>query len=184
MFRQDWINQEKQTVDRSIKNPPTTGDVFALEFDDELKAKEVLLAFLRLQKRKSLSLEDAAIVTNNRKVRILQTRDMNPSQGALMGSWWGLLAGILVGYALPAALLGAAVGAFWAWRRDTGIPDGQMKEFGTSLRRGNAAAFFLVKDAYPTHLIQELRRFDGRILHTTFDADTRAQLEEALEYAA
>ena len=165
-------------------NQPTTGDVFALEFDDELKAKEVLLAFLRLQKRKSLTLEDAAIVTNNRKVRILQTRDTNPSQGALTGSWFGLLAGMLFGYALPAALFGAAVGAFWAWRRDTGIPDGQMKKLGSNLRHGNAAAFFLVNDAYPTHLVHELRRFDGRILHTTFDPDTRAQLEEALEYAA
>lgn len=162
----------------------TAGRIFALEFDDELKAREVLLAFLRLQKRKSLFLEDAAIVTNNRKVRILQTKDMNPSQGALMGSWWGLLAGLLFGYALPAALVGATIGAIWAWRRDTGIPDGQMKDLGSNLRHGDAAAFFLVKDAYPTHLVHELRRFDGRILHTTFDPDTRAQLEEALEHAA
>jgi uncharacterized membrane protein len=165
-------------------NQPTTGDVFALEFDDELKAKEVLLAFLRLQKRKSLTLEDAAIVTNNRKVRILQTRDTNPSQGALKGSWWGLLAGLLFGYALPAALAGAAIGAVWAWRKDTGIPDNQMKELGRGLRQGDAAAFFLMKDAYPTHLIHELRRFDGRILHTTFDAETREQFEEALQHAA
>ena len=159
-------------------------DVVALEFDDELKAKEVLLAFLRLQKRKSLSLEDAAIVTNNRKVRILQTRDTNPSQGALTGSWWGLLAGLLFGYALPAALVGAALGALWAWRKDIGISDQEMKELGQGLRQGDAAAFFLVKDAYPTHLVHELRRFDGRILHTTFDTDTREQLEDALLYAA
>lgn len=165
-------------------NNTAHSNVFALEFDDELKAKEVLLAFLRLQKRKSLSLEDAAIVTNNRKVRILQTRDTNPSQGALTGSWWGLLAGLLFGYALPAALIGAALGALWAWRKDIGISDQQMKELGRGLRHGDAAAFFLVKDAYPTHLVHELRRFDGRILHTTFDAETREQLEEALSYAA
>lgn len=167
-----------------MNDTPSHSDVVALEFDDELKAKEVLLAFLRLQKRKSLSLEDAAIVTNNRKVRILQTRDTNPSQGALTGSWWGLLAGLLFGYALPAAMVGAALGALWAWRKDVGIPDGQMKELGRGLRQGDAAAFFLVKDAYPTHLVQELRRFDGRILHTTFDIGTREQLEEALSLAA
>ncbi len=162
----------------------TAGDLVALEFDDELKAREVLLAFLRLQKHKSLLLEDAAIVTNNRKVRILQTRDTNPSQGALRGSWWGLLAGLWFGYAVPAALIGAALGALWAWRTDTGINDQQMKAVGRGLRAGNAAAFFLVKDAYPTHLIRELRRFDGRILHTTFDAETREQFEEALSSAA
>ena len=162
----------------------TTGQLVALEFDDELKAKEVLLAFLRLQKHKSLLLEDAAIVTNHRKVRILQTRDTNPSQGALRGSWWGLLAGLLFGYALPAAVIGAAIGALWAWHRDIGISDRQMKELGRGLHFGDAAAFFLVKDAYPTHLVNELRRFDGRILHTTFDAETREQFEEALSYAA
>lgn len=162
----------------------SVGNLVALEFDDELKAREVLLAFLRLQKRKSLLLEDAAIVTNNRKVRILQTRDTNPAQGGLVGSWWGLLAGLLFGYALPAALAGAALGALWAWRRDTGISDRQMKELGRGLRQGDAAAFFLVKDAYPTHLIHELRRFDGRILHTTFDAETRERFEEALSSAA
>ena len=165
-------------------NEHTTANLVAVEFDDELKAKEVLLAFLRLQKRESLLLEDAAIVTNNRKVRILQTRDTNPFQGAVRGSWWGLLAGLLFGYALPAALLGAALGALWAWHRDIGISDRQMKELGRGLRHGDAAAFFLVKDAYLTHLILELRRFDGRILHTTFDAETREQFEEALAYAA
>jgi uncharacterized membrane protein len=165
-------------------NEHTTGNLVAVEFDDELKAKEVLLAFLRLQKRKSLFLEDAAIVTNNRKVRILQTRDTNPSQGAVRGSWWGLLAGLVFGYAIPAALLGAAIGALWAWRRDIGISDRHMKELGRGLRHGDAAAFFLVKDAYPTHLVNEFRRFDGRILHTTFDAETREQFEEALSYAA
>lgn len=156
------------------------GKLVALEFDDELKAREILLAFLRLQKKKSLSLEDAAIVTNNRKVRIIQTRDTNPSQGALMGSWWGLLAGFLIGLPIEAALIGALLGGLWAWRRDIGIPDTQMKELGQGLRNGEAAAFFLVKDAYPTHLAHELRRFDGRILHTTFDEGTREQLEEAL----
>ena len=161
-----------------------TGSLIALEFDDELKAREVLLAFLRLQKHRSLLLEDAAIVTNNRKVRILQTQDTNPSQGALRGSWWGLLAGLLFGYALPAALIGAAIGALWAWRKDTGIDDQQMKELGLGIRPGDAVAFFLVRDAFPTHLIHELRRFDGRILHTTFDAETREQFEEALQYAA
>ena len=123
-------------------------------------------------------------MTNNRKVRILQTKDTNPSQGALTGSWWGLLAGLLFGYALPAALVGAAIGALWAWRRDIGISDRQMKKLGQDLRQGDAAAFFLVKDAYPTHLIRELRRFDGRVIHTTFDTSTRAQFEEALTYAA
>ena len=162
----------------------TTGDLVALGFDDELKAKEVLLAFLRLQKHRSLLLEDAAIVTNNRKVRILQTKDTNPSQGALTGSWWGLLAGFMLGYSIPGVIIGAAIGAIWAWRKDIGIPDRQMKELGQDLRQGDAAAFFLVKDAYRTHLVHELRRFDGQILHTTFDSDIREQLEEALAYAA
>ncbi len=156
------------------------GNILAFGFDDELKAREMLLAFLRLQKRKSLSLEDAAIVTNHRKVRILQTRDTSPAQGALLGSWWGLLAGLLIGYPLAAALLGAALGALWAWRKDIGLPDERMREVGRTLTEGDAAAFFLVQDAYPTHLIHELRRFDGRLLETTFDADTRRQFEEAL----
>ncbi len=157
-----------------------SGRLLAFGFDDELKAREMLLAFLRLQKRKSLSLEDAAIVTNHRKVRILQTRDTSPGRGALLGSWWGLLGGLLIGFPLAAALIGAAVGALWARRKDVGLPDPHMKEVGRTLQDGDAAAFFLVRDAYPTHLLHELRRFDARLLETTFDEDTSREFEAAL----
>jgi uncharacterized membrane protein len=161
---------------------PGAADLLALRFDDDLKAREALLAFTRLARRQSLVLEDAAIAARNlrSKVRILQTRDTSPSRGALMGSWWGFLIGLFLAQPFLGAMIGAALGWIWASLRDIGLDDREMRALAENLRPGDAALFLLLRDAYPTHLIRELRRFDGQILATTITGDTRADLEEAL----
>jgi uncharacterized membrane protein len=128
---------------------------------------------------------DAAIVTKTKtgRTRILQTRDTSPVQGAVNGSWWGGLAGLLVGgltgWVIGIAL-GALAGGLWAKSRDIGINDPWMRRAAAHLAPGHAAAFFQLPHVYATHLIRELRRFDGRLLHNSLrDIDSR-ELEEAL----
>lgn len=169
------------TVDRFERAP----DVLAIDFDDELKAREALLAATRLGRRQSVEMTDAAIVTRTRtgRTRIIQTRDTSPLQGAVTGSWWGGLAGLLLGGITGWAIgivLGAIAGGLWTKLRDFGINDPWMREVAANLAPGHAAAFFQLPHVYATHLIRELRRFDGRLLHNSLRNIESSELEEAL----
>jgi uncharacterized membrane protein len=160
-------------------------DVLAIDFDDELKAREALLAATRLGRKHSVEMTDAAIVTRTStgRTRIIQTRDISPLQGAVNGSWWGGLAGLvaggITGWAIGLAL-GALAGGLWARFRDTGINDPWMRRAAAQLAPGHAAAFFQFPHVYATHLIRELRRFDGKLLHNSLRDVETVEIEEAL----
>lgn len=160
-------------------------DVLAIDFDDELKAREALLAATRLGRKRSVEMTDAAIVTRTStgRTRIIQTRDISPIQGAFNGSWWGGLAGLVVGGITGWAVglvVGALAGGLWAKLRDTGINDPWMRQAAAQLAPGHAAAFFQFPHVYATHLIRELRRFDGELLHNSLRDVETVEIEEAL----
>ena len=161
-----------------------TSSLVAIAFDDPLMAQEALLAALRLTRREHLELEDAAIIAKEEggRIRIQETRDTRPSQGAASGGWLGMLAGLLLGgpALLAGAALGAAAGGIFAKLRDIGIKDDQMQQLGDELAEGHAALLLLVERAHMFHAKAELRRFTGRLLHTTCEAETAASLREAL----
>jgi uncharacterized membrane protein len=164
--------------------PPGDGEskLLAIEFDDAMKAQEALLASLRLHKRQTIEVEDAAIVVKERsgRIRIHQTKDVDAPKGAMAGSWVGLLGGLLFMAPLIGAVLGAAIGGIWAKLRDIGISDRQMKEMGEELRPGDAALFLLFELNARTTFLRELRRFDGTVLFTNLDEELRFEIEEAL----
>jgi uncharacterized membrane protein len=128
---------------------------------------------------------DAAIVTKTPtgRTRILQTRDISPLQGAFNGSWWGGLAGLIVGGVngwLIGMVAGAVLGGLFARFRDIGINDPWMRQLSGNLAPGHAAAFFQLPHVYVTHLIRELRRFDGTLLYNSLRDVETDDLEEAL----
>jgi len=160
--------------------------VIAIEFDDPLLAREALMAANRLGIRKSLELDDAAIVSKVKgKIRILQTKDTDPIRGASVGFWWGGLAGLLIfGLAgwIGGALVGAAAGWAFGRYRDIGINDDFMRSLGSSLTPGSALAVFQIPFAYPTHLTRELRRFNGKLVYNSLQGIDDAEVDEALAY--
>lgn len=169
----------------ATEDPAEVADVLAIDFDDELKAREALLAATRLGRKHSVEMTDAAIVTRTPtgRTKIIQTRDISPVQGAVNGSWWGGLAGLVVGgiagWAIGLAL-GALAGGLWAKMRDIGINDPWMRLKAGDLAPGHAVAFFQFPHVYATHLIRELRRFDGTLLHNSLRDVETVELEEAL----
>lgn len=161
--------------------PGTT--LWAFTLSHPLLAQEALLAAMRLQARSHLDLDDAAIVhkAEGGRVRIVQTKDISTSQGAISGSWWGLLAGLFIpGGPLLGAALGAAVGGIFAKMRDIGIDDEEMKQMGEQLDAGESALFLLVKDCHQARALHEVGRFEARLLHTTADDDLAEQVRERL----
>lgn len=163
---------------------PPPANLVAIAVSDPLLAQEGLMAAMRLVRRGQLQLEDAAIVIkeDSGRIRIQETRDVRPAQGAASGTWLGMLATLFVapGALLVGAALGAAAGGIFAKLRDIGLQDDQMKRLGEDLAEGEAALLLLVEDAHLFHAMAEARRFHGRVLESTCDADTVQRLAEAL----
>ncbi len=177
-------DDERAVLEQSKAIPDgSDADLWAFAFDSSLRAQEALLASMRMVGKKQLTIEDAAIVARVRgRVRITQTKDLNPTQGAVGGAWLGILAGLFLGPAGPlvGGALGAAAGGLFAKLRDIGIDDDQMKRMGEELADGEAALFLLVEDCHKVRALHEVSRFPGRILASTADPDLVAEVRERL----
>lgn len=173
------LTDEERLALESLANAAraeSESDLWAFELDSPLRAREALLAAMRLVGRGHLKLEDAAIVTKIRgRVRITQTRDVSTGQGAVGGAWVGTLAGLFIGGPLLGAALGAAAGGLFAKLRDYGIDDDQMRRMGEDLAEGRAALFLLVEECHPMRALYEVSRFPGRLLASSADP---ARIEE------
>ncbi len=178
------------TYPRSTDSPETFHDVpehvLAIDFDDPLLAQEALMAATRLGKRGSVTLDDAVLITRDRggRTMIRQTKDVSPARGAATGFWWGGLSGLFifgtVGW-LVGAVLGLIAGAAYGKFHDIGIDDDWLKQLGDELTPGHTATVLQLPQFYATHLIRELRRFNGRLLHSTLDGIERNDIEDALD---
>ncbi|MBY5162200.1 DUF1269 domain-containing protein [Salsipaludibacter albus] len=159
-----------------------TADLWAFRFADPVMAQEALLAAMRMQSHKRLKLDDAAIVVRDGRgrIRITQTREMSTVQGAMSGSWVGLLAGMFVpgGGALVGMAIGAAAGGLFAKLRDKGINDDEMKQWGEQLGDGEAALFLLVEDCHQMRVLHEASRFPATLLTSTGDPEFADKLRE------
>jgi uncharacterized membrane protein len=180
----DALTEEERRAEASVAERARAGsdaDLWAFVLDGPLRAQEALLAAMRMVGRNQLQLEDAAIVTRvGGRVRIQQTRDINPSQGAVGGLWLGTLAGLFVAQPFLGAALGAAAGGLFAKLRDRGIDDGEMKRLGEELEDGEAALFLLVEDCHQMRALHEVSRFPGRLLTTTADPDLTEEVRGRL----
>lgn len=173
-FGDAMTDDERVVVERGDAVHDGDSTLWAFGFDSSFRAQEGLLAAMRLVARSHLQLEDAAVVAKVRgRVRITQTKDVTPSQGAVGGAWVGVLAGLLAGPGGPliGGALGAAAGGVFAKLRDIGIDDDQMRRLGEELTDGEAALFLLVEDCHRVRALHEVSRFPGRVLASTADPE-------------
>src|SRR5918993_161440 len=111
---------------------------------DLTKQTEVLVNIMHLQQEGAVRLGDAVVLAKDEdgRARIIETIDVTPTKGAMMGTWWGLLAGLFVG---PLAILGgAAAGALYGKLVDKGLADDWVKQMSDWLEAGRSALLLLV----------------------------------------
>ncbi len=156
-------------------------DLIVIGFKDEFKADEVLLDLAKLQREYLIDLEDAAIVVRNQegKVKIKQTQEL-VSSGALGGGFWGLLFGFLFFHPLLGWAVGAAIGALSGSLTDLGIDDDFIREIGSTIEPGTSAIFILVRKSTPDKVLEDLSKFEGKVLRTSLSKEDEAKLQEAL----
>lgn len=156
----------------------------AITFDKPTRATEVLVNVMHLQQEGVLHLGDAVVISKdeNGRARIQQTVDITPGKGALIGSWWGIFAGLLLG---PLAIAGgAAAGALYGKLVDKGLDDEWVKQMADWLDAGRSALLLLVSVENQPALLRELGRYEGEVVVTDFPEPVRQALEEALREEA
>ncbi len=159
-------------------------NLIVMSFDDETSANLFLGELGKLQQQQLIKLDDAATLVRNEdgKVKVKQARSL-VGEGALGGAFWGLLIGMLFFVPFVGLAVGAATGALAGKGSDYGIDDNFIKEVSETIKPGNSAIFVLVHDAQPDRVIDQLKRFNGKIIHTSLSTDQEKQLKESFSAA-
>ena len=152
-----------------------------IDYEIEVKAEEVRLTLLKMQKEYLLDLLDAVIVVRDEKgkVKLRQLYDLT-AVGALSGGFWGALIGLLFLNPLFGFALGAAAGAVSGALRDVGIDDNFMKQLGQTLKPNSAALCVLVRHVTSDKVIEEIKKFGGTLIKTNLSHENENKLREAL----
>jgi uncharacterized membrane protein len=155
--------------------------LIAVGFKDEFIADSVILELRKLQREHLIDLEDAAIVIRNKegKVRIKQTQELTAA-GALSGGFWGLLFGFIFFNPLLGWAVGAVAGAVSGALSDIGIDDNFIREVGSTIEPGTSAIFVLVRRATPDKVLEDLSKFEGKVLKTSLSKEDEAKLQVVL----
>ena len=127
-------------------------------------------------------MEDVVVVTkgDNGKVKLHQAANITAA-GALSGSFWGMLIGMIFFNPLAGAAIGA--GALSGKLTDIGINDNFMKELAETFTPETSAFFVLVRKSTPDKVLEALKGFGGKVLKTSLTADNEEALQKALENA-
>ncbi|MET4801343.1 DUF1269 domain-containing protein [Bradyrhizobium sp. LB11.1] len=160
-------------------------DLVAIVYPNEAKAEDVRQRLLKLQKEYLITIGDAviAVKTDTGNVKLNQLVNTTAT-GAISGSFWGLLIGVLFLNPIIGVALGAASGALGGALSDFGINDSFVKELSASLSPGNAALFVLIKNMTADKVLNEIKDAGGVVLKTSLDETKEKILRDALATAA
>jgi uncharacterized membrane protein len=173
---------------------------------DMYRASEVLNELMGLNDDWVVDLHDAVAVYRDYsgKLRVDQSYQVTPGEGASWGGFWGLLigatlaipftagasaaaaAGAVAAGALGGTAIGASAGAVDAssWKDEFGIPDDFVQRVGTMVQPGDSAIYAILRVGSPDVVANRFRGYGGTILRTTLSRDQQAKVEKVLSNSA
>jgi uncharacterized membrane protein len=159
-------------------------DLVVIAFPTEAKAEEVRQKLLAMQKEYLIELDDAVVAAKDAQGRIKLNQLINTtSAGAVSGTFWGALIGLIFLMPLVGAAMGAASGALGGALTDLGINDKWMKETAAAIQPGTAALFVLVRKVTADKVLERLKGEGGTVMKTSLDHTREAALQAALVQA-
>jgi uncharacterized membrane protein len=160
-------------------------DLVEIAFPSEEKADQVRQKLLDMQKEYLIELGDAVIAVKQPNGRVKLNQLFNPAgAGALSGTFWGALIGMIFLMPLAGAAIGAASGALGGALTDVGINDQFMKDAAQHLQSGNATLFLLIRKMTADKVLAALQGEGGTVIRTSFDESKEEALRAALTSAA
>jgi len=157
-------------------------DLVVIGFDDEHTAFEMRAELVKLQKEYLIEMEDVVVVTKDGKGKVKLHQAMNlTAAGAMGGSFWGMLIGMIFLNPLVGAAVGAGAGALSGKLADVGIDDKFMQELGETLTPETSALFVLVRKVTPDKVLEGLKKFKGKVIKTSLTIDKEEELQKILD---
>jgi uncharacterized membrane protein len=165
------------------------------------RASQVLNTLKEMNENWVVDLNDAVAVYRdyNGKLRVDQSFQATPGQGA---AWGGLIGGLIgsllmipftagasagaaaaiAAGAVSVGTLGATVGALDAenWKASFGISDDFVQRVGTMVQPGDSAIFALLRTIDPDLVAAQFDGYGGTILRTTLNPVQQAKVEARL----
>jgi uncharacterized membrane protein len=156
--------------------------LIVIGYDDVLKAEELRLKLLKLQREYLIDLEDAVVAIRKPDGTVKLNQAVNlTATGMLSGGFWGTLIGSIFLSPLFGLAVGAASGAISGALSDVGINDNFMKELAATLKPGTSALFVLVRKATPDKVLEEVQGCGGKVLKTSLTHEEETKLQAALD---
>ena len=157
-------------------------ELVVIGFEDEQTAFEMRATLANLQKEYLIEMEDVVVVTKDEKGKVKLHQALNLTlAGAVGGSFWGMLMGIIFFRPILGVAIGAGAGALSGRLRDIGISDNFMKELAETFTPGSSAVFLLVRKDTPDKVLEALKGFKGKVIKTSLTTDREEELREVLE---
>lgn len=159
-------------------------DLVIVAFPDEATAFELRAELGKLQKEYLIEMEDIVVVTREEggDVKLHQAVNLTKA-GAVGGTFWGALVGLLFLNPLIGAAVGAGAGAVAGKLTDIGIDDAFLKNVGASLEKGGSAVCVLIRKMTADKVLDRLAGFrrKGRVIQTSFTKEAEKRLKAFLE---
>lgn len=155
--------------------------LIVVSYDDEFKAEQVRLDFIKMQKSYLVELEDAVVAVKKQdgKVKLRQMYNLT-AYGALGGGFWGMLVGLLFMNPLLGFVVGGSAGAISGALSDVGIDDDFMKKIAENFKPGTSALFVLLKSELNDKALEELKGTGGTIIQTSLTNEDEEKLRKVL----
>jgi uncharacterized membrane protein len=155
-------------------------NLVVLAFEKEDGAKKTLDEVANLQKQNLIKVEDAAVAVRHAsgKVQVKQATSL-VGAGALGGAFWGMLFGLLFFVPFLGLAVGAATGALFGKAADYGINDDFIRDVSEAVQPGNSALFLLVSEAQADKVVERLKPYGGKVIHTSLSKEEETRLKAA-----
>jgi len=162
-------------------------NLIVIGFPKPEEAEEVRRELVGIQQEHLIYLEDAVVLEHAEDGHVHLRQAINlAAAGAVSGSFWGMLVGLIFLNPVVGLAVGAGAGAASGALSDIGINDDFLRELSETLPKGSAALALLVRDSTPDKVVERLRSHapHARLVKTSLSNTDEEKLRDLLEKAA
>lgn len=158
----------------------------AWRFDSDEQAGKALEELRGLTSQHLVNVGDAAVISWPREAKGPRVKQAvnTVGVGALGGTFWGMLIGLIFFMPLLGAAIGAASGAIGGALTDIGIDDKFIDEMRSKIQPGTSALLLLAGSQAPDKVADALRHLEPELITTNLTQAQEDKLRELFQEPA